>query len=63
MAARQRPEKLEPTPPDEDVADKVDPKHTDEDFLSDLGKVATNDAKRRLADPSGPDRGSPRTSE
>jgi hypothetical protein len=65
VPARQRPEKTEPTPPDEDVAEKVDPDHTDDDFLRDLERASRRieEAKERLEDPSEPDRKSPRTTE
>lgn len=47
-----------PTPPGEDVAKKIDPKHSDADFFRDLRK-ATSDKARKLLDlPSGRGRGS-----
>jgi hypothetical protein len=57
MPARKRPPKLEPTPPEEDVAQLVDPEHSDADFLDDLEKASTNRATELLRqdDPSGPD--------
>jgi hypothetical protein len=63
MPERKRPEKLEPTPPPEDVRELQDPDHTEDDFLRDLEKASTNRASERLAedDPSRPDRGSSRT--
>lgn len=61
MPARKRPEKLEPSPPEKDVRELQDPDQSEADFLRDLDKVATDDAKERLADRSEPDRGSPRT--
>lgn len=48
--ARKRPEKKVPTPPDRDVTDKQDPSYTERDFFRDLGRVTTNDAKRKLAE-------------
>jgi hypothetical protein len=63
MAEKKRPDKNEPTPPGEDVAEKVDPDHTDEDFFSDLEKATSDEARKKLGLPSGPDRGSDRTSE
>ena len=60
MPARKRPEKHEPTPPGEDVAAKVDREHSDDDFLRDLEKASSNDARRKLGLPSVPDPGSPR---
>ena len=61
MPARKRPEKTEPTPPEEDVAAMIDPDHSDDDFLRDLEKASTNRAKERLERPSGPDPESTRT--
>lgn len=63
MAERKRPEKYKPTPPDEDVVEKLDPEHSDEDFFSDLEKATSDEARRKLGLPSAPDRGSERTSE
>jgi hypothetical protein len=61
MPERKRPEKLVPTPPGEDVAALVDPEHTDDDFLRDLEKASSDDARRKLGLPSAPDRGSTKT--
>lgn len=47
---RKRPEKKVPTPPPADVVEKRDPAHTERDFLRDLDKATTNDAKRKLAE-------------
>lgn len=62
MPARKRPEKTKPTPPGEDVVEKLDPDHSDDDFLRDLGKATSDDARKKLGLPSAPDRGSGRTS-
>ncbi len=43
-----------PTPPSEKVTEKMDPAHTEADFLADLDR-----ATKRLADPSERGRGSP----
>ena len=61
MAERKRPEKTEPTPPGEDVVEKIDPEHTDDDWLDDLKKASSNDARRKLGLPAVPDRGSTKT--
>jgi hypothetical protein len=53
MADRKRPEKTKPTPPGEDVVEKIDPEHTDDDFLKDLKKVTTDEARKKLGLPSG----------
>lgn len=63
VPARKRPEKLKPTPPGEDVVAKLDPNHSDEDFLRDLEKATSDEARKRLDLPSGRGRGSSRTSE
>lgn len=55
MPARKRPDKKQPTPPTKDVADKMDPKHSDADFLRDLEKVTSNKARKKLGLPSAPD--------
>jgi hypothetical protein len=52
MPARKRPDKNEPTPPAKDVADKMDPKHSDADFLRDLEKATSNQARKKLGLPS-----------
>jgi hypothetical protein len=63
MPARKRPEKTVPTPPGEDIARLIDPEHTDEDFLRDLEKASSDEARKKLGLPSAPDRGSTKTSE
>jgi hypothetical protein len=60
---RKRPHKNAPTPPGEDVAALIDPEHSDEDFLADLEKASSDEARRKLGLPAVPDRGSARTSE
>lgn len=62
MPARKRPEKTKPTPPAEDVVEKVDPDHTDDDFLKDLEKASSDEARKKLGLPSAPGRGSGRRS-
>lgn len=47
--ARKRPEKTSPTPPERDVTDQQDPGHNEADFLRDLAKATSNQAKKRLA--------------
>jgi hypothetical protein len=42
---RKRPTKTSPTPPERDVRDKQDPKHTVDEFLRDLRKASSNRAK------------------
>jgi hypothetical protein len=42
-----------PRPPAEDVVEKIDPKHSDDDFLQDLEKATTNKARKKLGLPSG----------
>ena len=63
MPARKRPEKLEPTPPPEDVRELQDPEYTEDDFLRDLENATTNQARERLKrdDPSRPGRESSET--
>ena len=61
MPARKRPEKTKPTPPEQDVRELQDAEHVEDDFLRDLDRAATNDSKRKLAGPSGPDRASTKT--
>ena len=52
--ARKRPEKKAPTPPQRDV--KQDPGHAEADFLRDLGKATSNQARKKLGlPPSGRD--------
>ncbi len=48
MPARKRPEKTEPTPPEEDVREIQDPEHSESDFMRDLEKAATNRADELL---------------
>ena len=45
--------KESPTPPSEDVAEKIDPKHSEADFLRDLEKATSDRARKRLGLPSG----------
>jgi hypothetical protein len=47
---RKRPEKTEPTPPREDV--RQDPEHDEADFMRDLAKATTNQARKKLGLPS-----------
>lgn len=56
MAASKRPVKERPTPPGEDVVEKIDPKHSDEDWFEDLAKASSNDARRKLGLPAVPER-------
>jgi hypothetical protein len=53
MPERKRPAKEKPTPPDDDVVEKMDPDHSDEDFLRDLRKATTDKARKKLGLPSG----------
>jgi hypothetical protein len=53
MADRKRPEKKRPAPPGEGVVEKIDPKHSDADFLRDLKKATSDKARKRLGLPSG----------
>lgn len=53
MAERKRPEKAAPTAPEQDVAEKMDPKHSEADFLRDLEKATSNKARKKLGLPSG----------
>lgn len=48
--ARKRPVKTAPTPPEKDVLEKQDPAHSERDFLRDLDKAVSNDAKRKLTE-------------
>lgn len=48
--ARKRPEKQAPTPPKRDV--KQDARHSEADFLHDLGKATSNHARKKLGLPS-----------
>lgn len=65
MPARQRPAKDKPTPPAKDVVAKLDPEHSEEDFLRDLERASTNRSQERLAEaeekPSRRARGSSKT--
>jgi hypothetical protein len=45
--------KNSPQPPGEDVVEKIDRKHSDDDFLRDLEKATTNKARKKLGLPSG----------
>jgi hypothetical protein len=49
--SRKRPQKTRPTPPESDV--KQDPGHTEADFLRDLSKATSNQARKKLQLPSG----------
>jgi hypothetical protein len=60
MPPRKRPLKTDPTPPEEDVVEKIDPKHSDEDFFRDLEKATSDQARKKLGLPSGPDPESPK---
>ncbi len=60
MATRKRPEKTKPTPPKEDVVEKLDKEHSNEDFIRDLEKATSNEARKKLGLPSGRGRGSAR---
>lgn len=51
--ARKRPEKATPTQPKRDVAEKQDSAHSESDFLRDLGRATSNQARRKLGLPSG----------
>jgi len=48
--ARKRPEKIRPTAPQRDV--KQDPTHTEADFMRDLSKATSNQARKKLGLPS-----------
>ena len=61
MPERKRPTKKNLEPPSEDVREKQNPDQTEADFLRDLDRASTDDAKKRLADPSERRRGSSRT--
>jgi hypothetical protein len=50
MPARKRPEKTEPTLPERDVRELLDPEQTEADFLLDLERVTTNRAKEKQSD-------------
>jgi hypothetical protein len=57
MADRKRPEKTKPTPPGEDVVEKIDPKHSEADFLTNLEKATSDKARKKLGLPSSRGRG------
>jgi hypothetical protein len=57
MPAKKRPDKDRPTPPEEDVMAKIDRQHSDEDFLRDLRKATSNQARKALGLPSGRNQG------
>lgn len=61
MPERKKPVKPKPTPPEKDVRELQNSEQTVDDFLRDLDRAATNDSKRKLADPSRPDRASTKT--
>lgn len=48
MPARKRPEKTEPAEPEEDVRQLQDPGQIETDFLRDLQRATTNQAKEKL---------------
>ena len=48
MPARERPQKLEPTPPEKDVRELQEDDHSEADFLRDLDRATTNRADERL---------------
>ena len=52
MPQRKRKEKTKPTPPGDDVVEKIDPDHSDDDFLRDLRKATTDKARKKLGLPS-----------
>jgi hypothetical protein len=52
MADKKRPDTTEPTPPGRDVAKKVDPEHSEADFLRDLKKATSDKARKKLGLPS-----------
>lgn len=54
MAERKRPEKKVPTPPGKDVEEKMDPQHSESDFLRDLMKATSNTARTKLGLPGQP---------
>jgi hypothetical protein len=57
MTEKKRSQKTKPTPPGEDVVEKIDPEHADADFLRDLAKATTDKARKKLGLPSGRGRG------
>ena len=48
MSDRKRPEKIKPTPPGEDVVEKIDRKHSGADFLRDLEKATSDKVRKKL---------------
>jgi len=50
--ARKRPDKKAPSPPAADVIEKQDPTHSMGDFMRDLAKATSNQARKRLAGPA-----------
>lgn len=52
MAERKRPEKQAPTPPEADVTEKMDPEHSESDFMRDLLKATSNTARTKLEEPN-----------
>jgi hypothetical protein len=46
--ARKRPQKTEPTPPEQDVRQLQDSEQTEADYLRDLARAATNEADEKL---------------
>lgn len=48
--ARKRPTKTRPTPPQRDVTERQNAAHTEADFLRDLERATSNEAKRKLAE-------------
>jgi hypothetical protein len=61
MPPRKTPPKETPTPPGEDVLRKMDEAHTEDEFLADLDKATTDEARHRLGLPSAPAQGSTKT--
>jgi hypothetical protein len=57
MPARKKPKKIKPTPPEKDVVEIQDPRHTEGDFLRDLERAS----KKKPDDPSRHDQVSRRT--
>ena len=53
MPERKRKEKTKPTPPGDDVVEKIDRKHSDDDFFRDLKKATSDEARKKLGLPSG----------
>lgn len=61
MPKRLRPEKHSPTPPERDVTERQEPKHSERDFLRDLERATTNRAAEKLERASRRDPASPKT--